>query len=367
MTGSFHAGEAAFDFVKVAIGGAGFGIVVGLASAAVRRALDRRGADDGVLEVSLSLLTPFAAAIPADAFGLSGVLAAVAAGLFNGWSDPIQMSAAVRATAWSVWSIWLFLLNGVVFLLLGLQIPVLVEDLKHEYWPALLIYAVLISVLVMALRLIWVFPGAYAPRLLVRRIRERERDPGWRAVFVVGWAGLRGAVTLAAALSIPVALPGGEPFPARSYVIFLAAAVILATLVVQGLSLPWLLRRLGVRADRELAEEEQAARVAVAEAQRERLRALAAECGDSGARCDPGIVAKIEAELDERIEHLTAADDDSTPAAVRRSREKELRAEALAAGRRRLLELYHTGRINDDLLRTLQNELDVEEARIRAL
>lgn len=364
VSGSFSLGEAAVSFLRVSIGGAAIGLAVGMLSSAIRQRLERFGNSDSMLEVTLSLLTPFAAALPAEHYGFSGILAAVAAGLHNGWADPIRMSASTRATAWSVWSVVLFLLNGIVFLMLGLQIPILVEDLRGEWWTALVAYAVVISLLVMVLRIVWVYPGAYVPRFLSAGIRTREPNPGWRRVFVVGWAGLRGVVTLAAALSIPVSLPGGEPFPARSYVIFLASSVILVSLVVQGLSLPWVLRRLGVQVDRELAEEEHAARVAVTEAQLERVRALAMTCSE---RCDPGIISKIEAELDEKLERLASLDDDTTPAAVRREREKELRALVIETGRGTARELYRDKKINDEIFLLLQNDLDLEEARMRAL
>jgi CPA1 family monovalent cation:H+ antiporter len=363
-SGTFDAGEAALTFLKVAVGGILIGLAVGWISARVRRWVERQGVSDGMLEVTLSLLTPFAAALPAEHLHLSSVLAAVTAGLYNGWSDPIQVSAPVRANAWSIWSIVLFLLNGLVFLLLGLQIPVLVEDLKYDYWPALVMLALIVSFLVIALRLLWVFPGAYLPRWLSPAIRRREPKPSLRGVFVVGWAGLRGTVTLAAALSIPTLLANGDRFPARSYIVFFAGAVILVSLVVQGLTLPWVVRRLGVRVEHELAEEELAARRAVVEAQRERLRALEAECGEA---FEPAIVSRIESELDDRREALAAPDDDATPSATRRARERELRAEIVAAGRESIEALYRSGAVNDETFRLLQNDLDLEELRAKAI
>jgi CPA1 family monovalent cation:H+ antiporter len=276
----------------------------------------------------------------------------------------VQLSAETRATAWSVWSMFLFLLNGTVFLLLGLQMPILFEELRDVWWVALAYYAAIVTLLVMALRLLWVFPGAYLPRWLSRRVREREPEPSFKGVFVVGWSGLRGAVTLAAALAIPTHLPGGEPFPSRSFVIFLAGSVIVGTLLVQGLSLPWLVRRLGVRADRELAEEERGARRAVNEAQLARLRTLVER---KSAACDPSIAAKIEVELAEGIELLAAPESDSTPAAERRRRERELRAELVAVGRDAALALYREGAVNDEIFRSLQGDLDLAEARLRAL
>ncbi len=317
--GSFELGSAVVDFVRVAGGGLALGLAVGWLSSQIRRRLETFGDSDANLEVTLSLLTPFAAYLPADLLGLSGVMAAAAAGLYNGWTDPIHMSAQTRTTAWGAWSIALFLLNGLVFLLLGLELPRIADELAGEWWTALVLYALIVSALVIVLRILWVFPGAYLPRWLFPSIRRREPDPGWRAIFIVSWSGLRGAVTLAAALSIPLALPGGEPFPGRAYVIFLAASVIVATLLVQGLSLPWLICRLGVQADGRLVEEEQSARLEILRAGLERLGgeadSLAAERGES--HTEPAVAleaaARLAAELEERIERIAGDADERSP------------------------------------------------------
>lgn len=361
LAGEFLPSAALVEFGRVAIGGVAIGLAVGWLSSRLRSWLERFGESDALLEVALSLLTPFAAWIAAETFELSAVLSAVAAGLYNGWSDPLRMSAAVRATAWSAWSIVLFVLNGLVFLLLGLELPRLVEELSGAWWAELALYAAIVSALVMALRIVWVFPGAYLPRWLFRRIREREPEPGWRSVFVVAWAGLRGAVTLAAALSIPLTLADGSPFPARGYVIFLAASVIVVTLTVQGLTLPWIIRRLRVQDDGRLVAEERAARLAVARAGLVRLAEVAP--ADDG--CAREVAARIAIELEERIERLEADGSRATPAIARRRRERELRQSVLAAKRAEAIEQYRQRRINDDTLRRLQADLDLEEARLR--
>lgn len=360
---AFSPGAAALELARVSAGGVAIGLAVGWLSASVRTRLERFGDSDTLLEVTLSLLTPFAAYLPADQLGFSGVLAVVAAGLHNGWADPIRLSAATRQAAWTVWSIVLFLLNGLVFLLLGLQLPRIFESLADEWWAVLILYAVIVSTLVVALRLVWVFPGAYLPRWLSRRIREREPEPGWRAVFVVAWSGLRGAVTLAAALSIPFVLPSGEPFPARALIIFLAASVILVTLLLQGSTLPWLIRRLGVVDDGSQVEEERAARLALARSALEHLRTAAR----SESACDQESAAKLAVELEERIAELAGEQGRATPVAERRRRERAVRADVLAGQRATVIELYRAGRINDDLLRRLQAELDLEEARVARL
>jgi Na+/H+ antiporter len=367
--GAFSFGSAALEFGRVAAGGLVIGLAVGWVSSRVRVFVERLGESDSMLEVTLSLLTPFAAAIPAEHLHVSSVMAAVAAGLHNGWADPIRMSPETRKNAWSVWSIVLFLLNGLVFLLLGLELPRILGELQGQPWVSLALAAVAVSVLVMVLRLLWVFPGSYVPRLLFPGIRRRESAPSWRGVFIVGWAGLRGAVTLAAALSIPQVLADGTPFPARGLVIFLAASVIVATLLVQGLSLPWVICSLGLEGDGKIEKEAREARMELARVALDRLHAVedGHHHGDEGH--DDESVARVAIEYEERIEVLAAEGEGASRRGVqaRRGHERGLREELIAAQRERAVAMYHQARINDEVFRALQADLDLEEARLRAL
>ena len=357
-SGHFALGEATLEFAKVALGGAAIGLAMGFLSSRLRGWLERLGRSDAMLEVTVSLMTPFAAALTAEHLHVSSVIAAVVAGLHNGWADPIRLSSETRHAAWSVWSIVLFLLNGLVFLMLGLEIPRIANELSGEWWAVLLLYAAIVVGLVIVLRLIWVFPGAYIPRWLSPGIRRREANPGWRAVFVLGWSGLRGAVTLAAALSIPQLLPDGNPFPSRSLVIFLATSVILGTLLIQGGTLNWVICRLGIQDDGRQAEEERKARIEINRAGLARLEADPS---------DPEVAARIAVELEERIEALAGEGEGAVPAGGRRAHERALREQILETQRARALELYKEGAVNDEGFRNIQSDLDLEEARIKGL
>ena len=249
-TGAFSLGSASVELAWVALGGLAAGLLCGWAIGALRVGLKRVCVDDPTIQTVLSLLSPFAAYLAAEHVGVSGILAVVAAGLYGGWHDARTLSPATRQHAWEVWAMLLFVFNGLVFVLLGVTLPPAIEALARTESPARLAgYAIALWIIVTIVRVAWVYPGTYLPVLLFRRIREREAPRSPRAVFLVGWSGLRGSVTMAAALSIPLVTAAGTPFPGRDLVIFLAATTILLTLVVNGLTLPLLIRRLGVRGD----------------------------------------------------------------------------------------------------------------------
>jgi CPA1 family monovalent cation:H+ antiporter len=195
MTAPFQSPMRAFAFLAVAIAGVVVGLAIGWIASHVHRRMD-----DPPVQITISLLTPFAAYMTAERLHVSGVLAVVAAGLFLGWRSPQILSSRTRLNAQVFWEMVVFLLNGLVFVLIGLQLPGILERLSGQSLAALLMHGVLLSAAVIVVRILWVFPAAYLPRLLIPSLRLRDPYPGWRNVTVVAWTGMRGVVSLAAAL-----------------------------------------------------------------------------------------------------------------------------------------------------------------------
>ncbi len=362
--GTFSLRGALTEFVLLSLGGFAVGLVVGYGVGLVRDILLRAHRSDPLIEITLSLLTPYAAYLAGEASHVSGILAVVAAGLYSGWRDPVRMSPETRQLAWSVWETVLFWLNGVAFVLLGLQLPELIASVNGTFsWPALVGYALAISAAAMALRVAWFFPGAYLPFVFSRRVRETESRPAWPAVFIGGWAGMRGAVTLAAALSIPLLLPSGAPFPARGIVIFLSFGVIATTLLVQGTSLAWIIRRLGVRGDGLLEREEHLARTAAVRAGLDVLRGIEPTISAPEQKSALGhVVAEYEQRLAELVEEGTKREN----ARELRDSERRYRLAALDAERRTVDDLWRRRSITDEVHRPLQHLLDHEETMLRS-
>src|ERR1043165_3259458 len=216
VTGSFSLAHAAGQFVIVAVGGILIGLAVGWLTAWIQKPID-----DPPVEITISLLTPFAAYLPAEQLGVSGVLAVVTTGLYHGWRLPEITTSRTRLQAGPVWEMIEFLLNGFIFLLIGLQLPEVLRHLTGRSIPHLVWYAAVISLAVILIRMLWVFPATYLPRWLFKGLRERDPYPDWRHVAVVAWTGMRGVVSLAAALALPLTLANGSPVPRRALAPFL--------------------------------------------------------------------------------------------------------------------------------------------------
>jgi CPA1 family monovalent cation:H+ antiporter len=362
VAGSFSLRVAALEFVLLALGGLAVGLGLGYAIGRLRDLLRHLNASDSMIEVTLSLMTPYAAYLLADLVGVSGILSVVAAGLYSGWRDPVRMDAETRQNAYGVWSLVLFWLNGIAFVLLGLQFPRLLAAVGHALTaPRLAGLVAAVAGAAMAARIAWVFPGAYLPFLLPG-VRAREKPPAPALVLVTGWAGMRGTVTLAAALSIPLFLPDGAPFPGRDIVIFLAFGVIVATLAIQGTTLEWLIRRLGIREDESRPKEERLARMTAVEAGLGALRTLeaSAEGPDENAA-----LGHVIAEYEQRLAVLTTEGETKRSAHRRRRAGHGYRVAALQAERRALDTLWRSGAIIDEVHRPLQQLLDHEESMLR--
>jgi Na+/H+ antiporter len=357
--GTFSFTKMLGEFSVLSVGGFAIGLGAGYGIGLLRDLLRRLNGSDTLIETTLTLMTPYAAYLLAEHLSVSGVLAVVASGLYSGWRDPVRMDAEARQTAGSVWSLVIFWLNGIAFVLLGLQFPAVFGAVRHEFsTPHLLGLTAAVAGTAMAARLFWVFPGTYLP-FLVPSVRRSEKPAPVAAVVVVGWAGMRGTVTLAAALSIPFLLPSGEAFPGRDIVIFLAFGVIVATLVIQGTTLEGLIRRLGIHEDDSRPKEERLARMTAVEAGLSALRALEAETESPDHLAALGLVV---GEYEQRLAALTAEGETLRSARRRRHAGHRFRMAALKAERHALDNLWRSGAIIDDVHRPLQELLDHEES-----
>ena len=352
-TGVFSIAEAGARFVLVAAGGIAMGAAAGWFAARVRRRVD-----DPPTQITLSLLTPYFAYLPAEAAGVSGVLAVVTTGLWIGGAR-LLISPATRLQTFAVWDVVNFLLNGWIFILIGLQLRGIMQGLSDVPTATLLWYAAAVSLTAIVVRILWVFSATYLPRLASRRLRERDPYPDWRHVTVVAWAGVRGVVSLAAAFALPFTLPGGRPFEARDLIVFLTFSVILVTLVLQGLTLPGLLRRLGLASPEAVRREERHARLETARAAIARLQELAARDGH-----DPDHVDRLRWRYDRRTRRLEVECDlpDELDCARYTGTYERLRRELIEAERARLRRLHDEGAIGDEVMLRLDRELDLEEA-----
>jgi CPA1 family monovalent cation:H+ antiporter len=358
MTGHFSLGAASARFVVVAVGG----IAVGLIVAVMIRWLHRH-LDDPPVQITISLLTPFLAYLPAERMHLSGVLAVVTAGIYLGWHSPLIVTARYRLQAFAFWDTVVFLLNGFVFIAIGLQLPAILRGLHGESFVRLIIDGLLVSAAAVLVRVAWVFISAYLSCLLSRWVRTRERNPGWRQSLILAWAGMRGVVSLAAAFALPFTLADDRTFPARNYILFLTFTVILTTLVLQGLTLPILIRVLKVRDDGGVDDEERLARLQANQAALKLIDRSVAE-----GRFPSQVIDRLRAEYDDRIEQLQVSADTPTEARgeIATPQYQQLQAEALRSERETIIRLRNEHVINDDALRRIQRDLDLAEARLDA-
>jgi CPA1 family monovalent cation:H+ antiporter len=307
------------------------------------------------------LVTPFIAYLPAERLHASGVLATVAAGIFLGWHSPLMISARTRLQVYAFWETVMFLLNGFVFIVIGLQLPGILHTLNRESLTGAVVSAIIICAAVILVRFAWVIPAAYLPRLLSSKLRMRDPIPSWQNIVIVSWAGMRGVVSLAAAFALPLALSDGSSFPGRDYILFFAFSVIFTTLILQGLTLPLLIRKLGITHDRAADEEERRARLEANNAAIELIEELRAN-----GKFSPDTVARLRAEYDERVEQLQlcAENPDDCRGEIATPQYQRLQRKALRVERQTIIRLRNERVINDDALRRIQRDLDLAETRL---
>ncbi len=331
------------------------GTTIGLAIGFIAAWLSRR-IDDGPITMALSLLTPYVAYLAAESVHSSGVLAVVACGLYLSRQSARAMMPVVRLQLAAVWEGFDFLLNGFVFAMIGLQLPTVLAGLEQYSTKLLIEDALAFAGILIALRLLFVVPGAYALFGLKRLFGIPAKKPSGRVAFIVGWTGMRGVISLAAALSLPLTIFGDQPFPARNLILFLTFCTILVTLVLQGLTLPPLIRMLGLSGEDEHEAEEREARRAMLIAAVERVAQLRA--GDDEEH--EMLYADIERRLQTDLTDVYREDLTGPRTAAKRA---ELMDAITRAERETAVQMRDQGRINDEILRKLERELDLRVAR----
>ncbi|WP_333819889.1 Na+/H+ antiporter [Ohtaekwangia sp.] len=352
-TGVFSIWDAGIQFFIVATGGIVLGLLIGWSFKWIHKFTP----DNPTTDTTLTFLAPFVAYLVAESVHVSGVLAVVTTGLYVAWNSSEVFSQQTRLQAYGSWNTVLFILNGVIFILIGLQLPEIVKNIgANSFWAWK--YAIIISIAVIVGRIIWVYPGTYIPRWLSRKIREREPETNIKLATIVAWSGMRGVVSLAAALALPLTGKGTEPFPHRNLIIFLTFCVIFSTLVLQGLTLRPLINWFGLQADGKDQEEEQRARLLIASSIIEHIEEnYALSLSDE-------VLNQIKTKYEIRIQRLRK---DETE---KKLNEEEIRAfhrlqqELLQKERQDLLQMRRQGKIGDEALRRIEYELDLEETRL---
>jgi monovalent cation/hydrogen antiporter len=348
-TNSFSLMHASWEFFYVAVGGIVIGYFVGMVAMWIRP----RIGDDSV-EVLVSLTVPYVAYIPADRMGVSGVLAAVVAGLYIGRQLPRVLAPEQRLRLVAIWDALVYLLNGAVFVLIGLQLPTIVENLVNYSWTRLILSIVSIAMIAVVLRVVWVLLLANATRWALPSVRRRDPPPPAASLLLIGYCGMRGIVSLAAALSLSM------DFPGRDVIVVVTFGVVLFTLVGQGLSLPLLIRKLKLNPDDEQDRELCLARRELAHGALARLEAM--EHIDGVA---PSVLQVVRENYLQRIaSYNRQIDEPDTSAPQPALSVRQIELAALEAERLLLIKLRDDGHISDEVLRQLQRDLDFAQIRL---
>lgn len=355
-TGVFFPAQAAGTFGLIVVGEIAFGIAAGWLSLRLRQ-----WARDPRVEITLSLLTPYFAFWIPEHLGGSGVLATVACGLYVSWNGPLLISAATRLQGIFFWDLIVYLIEGMVFLLTGLQARVLIEQAQAFTIRELVIATAWTTLIVIAARFIWVFPATYVPRWVSPSLRQRDPSPPWQQPFLLSFAGIRGVVSLAAALALPYAISSGAPFPHRDLILFITFGVIIVTLVGQGLMLPTVVHWLGLtkqgKAERiHEIEAEIAGRRAALENVVRRLETAASERG-----LTEGIIEHLRTRNAHRIQVVPNDLQDGVEQARATA---VVKRELIEAERAFIFQLLRDGKITDEARRRIEYELDLEEASV---
>lgn len=355
VTGTFSMWEAGIQFIVVAAGGIGLGFVIGWIFTWIHKVTP----DNPTTDTTLTFLAPFIAYLSAESLHLSGVLSVVVAGLYVSWNSSEIFSHQTRLQANGTWNTVLFLLNGIIFILIGLQLPGVLDAIKEEIsFLTLLKYGGIISLAVILVRIIWVYPGAYLPRWLSKEIRKNEPDTTVALVTVVAWSGMRGIVSLAAALALPLAVNASQPFPNRELIIFITFCVIFSTLVLQGLTLRPLIKWLGIKSDGRDYRDEQEARMRIASSVIEHVEE------NYSMNISDEVLNQVKTKYEIRIQRIRKDQGQRRLNEEQINEFHRIQQELLDKERLFVIKMRKEGKISDEVLRKLEYELDLEETRL---
>jgi monovalent cation/hydrogen antiporter len=339
---------------------------VGLVVAQIMYVIHRYLPTTSSIDVSLTLMTPYFMYLAAERFHFSGVMAVVSGGLFLSYrSHEILTTGATRMQAHGAWSTTIFVLNGLVFILIGLELPVVIEGLDRYSIGEAIGYGLVISLVAIVVRMIWVYPIAYVPLWFNVRVRADHVNPTWKGPTIIGWAGMRGVVSLASALSVPMLLTNGEPFPHRNLILFITFIVILVTLVFQGLTLPWVIRKVNIlEIDKTLPEGQQEAGIQLRLKRRALVRLNEKFANDIMENELVGLLkGNLENDLDETQQRLESLECD-TLAQEELERYHHVLLDLYAEQRKELFKLRTEKAFSDEVIRKQELQLDLDEARV---
>jgi len=354
VSGSFIFWLAGINFFYVA----GLGIGLGLAIGYLFLWIHKITPNNATTDTTFTLLTPYAAYLIAEEFHASGVLAVVAAGLFLSPRSSEIFSNRTRLQANAVWDTLIFILNGIIFILIGLQLPMILKNIQsHSSLATLIFYGLLISAVTIVARIIWVFPGTFIPIWVSKRIRENEPTDA-RGVTVVAWAGMRGIVSLAAALALPIMVSDKVAFPNRDLIIFLTFCVIFVTLVLQGMTLRKLIQWLGLKVGDQQVKEEEGTRYHIASAVIEHIEE------NYSIGLSDAVLNQIKTKYEIRIHRMRKDQTKKRMTQEQIDEFQRIQKELLAREREFILRMRKEGKASDEVVRKLEYELDLEEARL---
>jgi len=353
-SGTFIFWLAGLNFFYVA----GLGIILGILVGYVFYWIHKITPNNATTDSTFTLLAPYSAYLLAEEVHASGVLAVVAAGLFLSPRSSKIFSNRTRIQASAVWDTLIFVLNGIIFILIGLQLPAILENIKTNSITTLIWYGAIVSLATVVARIIWVFPGAFLPRWLSKSIREKEKDTNVKSVGIVAWSGMRGIVSLAAALAIPIMVTDTKPFPNRDLIIFLTFCVIFVTLVLQGMTIRKLIQFLGIKTDDHQTKEEERVRVELASSLIEHIEE------NFSLDLSEVVLSQIKSKYEIRIQRIRKEESTHRLAPEQIEQLQRIQQQLINQEREYILRLRSEGKATDELVRKIEYELDLEEARL---